>query len=254
MTDAPMSSLGLEGKTVLITGGTRGLGLTIARKLCACGCDVLLNYASDDGTAEEAVRSLDGHKGTATLMRADVGTPDGLRSLLTQVERERGRLDVFVHNAATWTPMPAGRPDTANFERDLATAITPLLYGAPMLADLLPEGGRIIAVSSSGARGVVPQYVSLGVAKAALESQVRYLAVELAGRGIAVNAVSMSKLDKGPGSPNPEMIRALAARTPAGRLTVPEDVADVVALLCTREAAWIQGQVISVDGGLGLRG
>ncbi len=81
----------------------------------------------------------------------------------------------------------------------------------------------------------------------------RYLAAELAGRGIAVNAVSTAKIDKGPDTPNPEMARMLASRTPAGRLTRPEDVANVVALLCTDEAAWIHGQVITVDGGLGLR-
>jgi enoyl-[acyl-carrier protein] reductase III len=253
MTEPLDPPFAVDAKTVLVTGGTRGVGLAIARKLCACGCDVLLNYAGSDAGAEEAVRSLDGYKGTAALMRADVGSPAGMRALLDRVRREAGRLDVFVHNAATWTPMPAARPDPEAFERDLSTAITPLLHGAPLLADLLPEGGRIIAISSSGARGVVPRYVSLGVAKAALESQVRYLAAELAGGGIAVNAVSAAKLDKGTPPSDPGLVRAVTARTPAGRLTTPQDVADVVALLCTREAAWLHGQVIDVDGGLGLR-
>jgi enoyl-[acyl-carrier protein] reductase III len=101
----------------------------------------------------------------------------------------------------------------------------------------------------------VPAYLSVGLAKAALESLVRYLAVELAGRGIAVNAIATALLDKG----DPRSLAAselgamLASRTPAGRLSTPADVADAVALLCADEAAWIHGQVITVDGGLGLR-
>ena len=108
-------------------------------------------------------------------------------------------------------------------------------------------------MSSSGARRVVDGYLGLGMAKAALESLVRYLAVELAPTGVAVNAVSTAKVDKGTDDPRPDLVRTLAARTPAGRLTTPEDVASVVALLCTDEAGWLQGQVITVDGGLALR-
>jgi enoyl-[acyl-carrier protein] reductase III len=114
--------------------------------------------------------------------------------------------------------------------------------------------GRIIAVSSNGARMAAPAYASLGMAKAALESLVRYLAVELAPKGITVNAVSTAKIDKGPDTPAPEVAAMLAGRTPAGRLTTPRDVAGIVALLCTDEAAWLQGQVITADGGLSLRG
>jgi enoyl-[acyl-carrier protein] reductase III len=253
MNDVVESTLGLEGKLVLITGGTRGLGLAIARKLCACGCDVLLNYAGSTEHAEEAVRALDGCKGTASLIRADVASPGGVESLMERVRRDHGRLDVFVHSAATWTPMSAVTPDADGFHRDVSVAVTPLLHGIPALAELLPAGGRIIAISSVGSNVVVPRYMSLGVAKAALESQIRYLAVELAGRGITVNAVSTSKLDKGAATSDAGAVKALAARTPAGRLTTLADVADVVALMCTAEAAWIQGQVIRVDGGLGLR-
>jgi enoyl-[acyl-carrier protein] reductase III len=137
----------------------------------------------------------------------------------------------------------------------MATALDPLLYAAPELVAAMAGGpGRVVAVSSLGARSVVPRYVGLGVAKAALESLVRYLAADLAGHGIAVNAVTTAKLDKGGAAKvNPEAVKALVARTPAGRLTRPEDLADAVALLCTDEAAWIHGQVLTVDGGSGLR-
>jgi enoyl-[acyl-carrier protein] reductase III len=140
---------------------------------------------------------------------------------------------------------------------DLATALDPLLHSVERLTKLLaPGSGRVIAVSSLGARAVIPRYLSLGVAKAALESLVRYLAVELAGRQITVNAVSSAKLDKS-GVPGGEPLgpreQQLAERAPGGRLATPDDLADVISLLCRDEARWIQGQIITVDGGLSLR-
>ncbi|WP_248958980.1 SDR family oxidoreductase [Sphaerisporangium perillae] len=246
-------SLGLGGRVALVTGATRGLGLAIARKLCACGCQVILNYAHSEEDAKEAVHALSGLRGTAFPIKADVTARDEVARLLGAIRRRYGRLDVFVHNAASWKPMPATRPDVAALHRDVASALDPLLFAASAIDGLMGDDGRVIAVSSDGAHNVIPLYVSLGVAKAALESLVRYLAVELGPHGVTVNGVSTSKLDKGPGTPNPEMIRFLARRTPAGRLTTPEDVAAVVALLSTSEAAWINGQVINVDGGLGLR-
>jgi enoyl-[acyl-carrier protein] reductase III len=244
--------LDLSGKVVLVTGATRGLGLAVARKLCTAGCEVLLNYAHDDAAAEEAARSLAGLGGKAYPARADVSQPDEVAQLLDGIRRTHGQLDVLVHNAAAFHRMPATAPDADHCERDRAVALGPLLHGIGQLAELLPAGGRIIAISSSGAGAVVPGYVSLGMAKAALESLVRYLAADLARRGITVNTVAAGKLDKGTGADPDGIAARIAARTPAGRLTVPEDVADVVALLCRREAGWIHGQVITVDGGLGL--
>ncbi|MGW4644201.1 SDR family oxidoreductase [Sphaerisporangium sp. NPDC004334] len=249
---APDPSVRLDGKVALVTGATRGLGLAIARKLCASGCHVILNYAHSDKDADEALRGLAGLRGTALTMQADMTARDAVARLLGAIRRRFGRLDVFVHNAASWRPMPAIRPDVAALHGDVAAALNPLLFAAPAFEGLMGDDGRVIAVSSVGAHSVIPMYVSLGVAKAALESLVRYLAVELGPHGVTVNGVSTTKLDKGPDTPNPEAIRFLARRTPAGRLTTPEDVAAVVALLSTGEAAWINGQVINVDGGLGL--
>ncbi|MFI6864517.1 SDR family oxidoreductase [Streptomyces sp. NPDC050421] len=242
-----------EGRTAVVTGASRGVGFAVARKLCAAGAQVIVNWAHDEADADRAVAALSGLKGGAVALRADVTRPDELAALLGRVRDEHGGLDIFVHNAASWHPSPAVGADPALVRADIAAGIDPLLVAAPLLAEAMGEGGgRIVAVSSSGARSVIPQYVGQGLAKAALESLVRYLAVELAGRGITVNAVATAKIDKGAQTPNPGAIKALAARTPAGRLTTPEDIADVVALLCTPEARWIQGQVITADGGLGL--
>ncbi|MFI9782640.1 SDR family oxidoreductase [Kitasatospora sp. NPDC051984] len=247
------SDLGLSGKTAVVTGATRGVGLAVARRLCAGGARVVLNYAHSEQDAARAVEELDGLGGGAHAVRADITTAAGLDLLLGEVRDRYGRLDVFVHNAAPWRPTPAVGGDAAAVTAAVGAALDPLLRGGAAIAELMGGGpGRIVAVSSSGARSVVPRYVAAGVAKAALESLVRYLAVELAGRGITVNAVSTAKLDKGPATPQPEVAAMLAARTPAGRLTTPEDLADVVALLCSPEAAWLHGQTVTADGGLGL--
>ncbi|GAA3726040.1 SDR family oxidoreductase [Streptomyces tremellae] len=248
------SSLGLEGRVALVTGATRGLGLAIARKLCACGSDVLLNYGHSDEDAERAIDALAPLKGTATAVRGDLSDARALPRILEEAGARYGRLDVLVHNAATWTRMGPAAADLAALHRDVATALDPLLTAVPLLPELMKAGGgRVIAISSTGAHRVVPGYLGLGVAKAALESLVRYLAVALSPYGIAANAVSTAKLDKGHTTGQAyRQARELARRTPAGRLTTPADVADVVALLCTDEAAWLRGQVVTADGGLGL--
>ena len=258
MSEGNGTTLGLHGRVAVVTGASRGLGRALARKLCACGCRVYLNYARSDAEAERTLRELEGLPGTATAVKGDLRRPEVLPDLLQTAHERHGRLDVLVHNAASFRPMSAvdaGAPgDLAGVHDAVALAVDPLLRAAPSLVKLMDGAGRVIAISSNGAREVVPRYVGLGVAKAALESLVRYLAVETAGRGIAVNAVSTAKLDKGPDTPDARTAAMLASRTPAGRLTTPEDVAGVVALLCTDEAAWIHGQVITVDGGLGLPG
>ncbi|MFJ2865820.1 SDR family NAD(P)-dependent oxidoreductase [Kitasatospora sp. NPDC087314] len=247
------STLGLDGRVAVVTGGARGLGLAIVRKLVSAGAHVYLNYRQDEAAANAAVAELAGLKGTARAVRADIRREPELAELLEAVRADHGGLDLFVHNAGTWRPSTAVGVDLESFRAEQEVTLNPLLFGAPLLAGLMAgRPGRIVAVSSNGAHAVIPGYVGVGVAKAALENLVRYLAVELAGKGIGVNAVSTGMLDKGEQTPNRSMAEFLGRRTPGGRLTRPEDVADVVALLCTDEAAWLQGQVVSVDGGLGL--
>jgi enoyl-[acyl-carrier protein] reductase III len=250
--DSP-STLGLDGRVALVTGGTRGLGLAIARKLCASGCAVYLNYRRATAQAQQALTALADLKGTAELLPGDVTADGVLPGMLDDLAQRHGAVDILVHSAVSFEPMRATEARLDGCRRDLATTLDPLLLAAPGLARVMRRpGGRVIAVSSTGSTRVVPNYVSLGMAKAALESLVRYLAVELAAAGVAVNAVATAKLNKGGDGPDRAMLARLAERTPGGRPTRPADVADVVALLCTPEAAWLHGQVVTVDGGLSL--
>ncbi len=246
------STLGLDGKVVLVTGGVRGLGLAIARKLCTSGAHVILGYARSHTRAADALAALSGLKGSCQALQGDVSSATMFESLVAGIGAEHGRLDVLVHNAATFQPMTALAPDARAMSRELRLALIPLLAAGPAVRAIMPAGGRIVAISSNGASRVVPGYLAPGVAKAALEAAVRYLAAELAPHGIAVNAVATGLLDKGADTTNAQVMRILAARTPGGRLTRPEDVAAAVALLCTEEAGWVHGQVLTVDGGLGL--
>ncbi|MEV0277094.1 SDR family oxidoreductase [Streptomyces sp. NPDC050610] len=243
-----------SGALALVTGATSGVGLAVARRLAAAGHEVLMNYAHDEDRALTAEKELVEAGGTVRLMRADISTPLGVVRLLEEIRGTYGRLDVLVHSAGSFHPMSTAAPRVEGALRDGAVALGPLVYGAGRLGDLLtPGAGRLVAVSSAGARSVVPGYAGLGMAKAALESMVRYLAVELAGRGIAVNAVAAGKL--APDAPDrlpAEALARIVARTPAGRLTAADEVADVVALLCRPEAAALHGQVLTVDGGAGL--
>ncbi|MET9295638.1 SDR family oxidoreductase [Streptomyces sp. NPDC003077] len=242
-----------QEKVALVAGGTRGAGLAVARALAARGCRVYLGYAHDKTAAKEAVAGLAPLPGPVTALRGDVTVTSTLPRQLAWLRREHGRLDIFVHSVASFHRMSAAAPRPEGIRADLTAALAPLVLGARSLKRAMAGGpGRILVVTSEGARHVVPAYVSAGLAKAALEAQVRYLAAELAPCGITVNAVSTAKLDKGGANGGTEAVRALSRRTPAGRLTTPADIADAAALLCSDRAGWIHGQVITADGGLSL--
>lgn len=242
-------------QVVLITGGSRGIGRATALRFARGGANVVVNYLRHRSAAEETVAELTKIGARAIAVRADVGVEEDLDLLFAETRAAFGFLDVLVSNAALGTPRPAIDLKAKHWQKTLDVMGRALLFGAQRAVPLM-EGrwGRIISITSIGSFRVLPYYAAPGAAKAVLESLTRYLAVELASRGISVNAVSggVVETDALKAFPNQADMLLLGARAPLGRLGLPEDIAAVVTLLCRPEARWITGQTIVADGGYSL--
>jgi enoyl-[acyl-carrier protein] reductase III len=239
--------MNLEGSSVLVTGGTRGIGLAIAKRLVGDGAArAVLGYMRNDDAAEAAAKAIDAE---TVLVRGEVSKPAVVEELASH-----GPYSVVVHNAATGVIESALETTDKHWDWTLNANARALLSLARACAPSMAEGSSILAISSLGSQRVLDNYVLVGTSKAALESVVRYLGVELSANGIRVNAVSGGVVETGALEHFPnkdEMLRSVE-RTPAGRLVEPDDIAGVVSFLCSDDAAMIRGQTIVVDGGFSL--
>jgi enoyl-[acyl-carrier protein] reductase III len=238
------------GASVLVTGGSRGIGKTIALRFAREGAArVAIGYFRSDAAAEETARELQVLGAEPVLVRGNVAGDRVARAVA-----ELGPLDVLVHNAATGVIRPALDTEDRHWDWTHSANARALLSLARAAAPAMPAGSSIVALSSLGAGRVLDNYALVGTSKAALEALVRYLAVELAPRGIRVNAVSggvveTEALDH---FPNRERMIEIGSSTPAGRIVTPEDLAGAVCFLCGPDAEMIRGQTLVVDGGFSL--
>jgi len=252
----------LKGKQALITGSSRGIGRGIALKLAREGADIAVHYYRNHEAAADTLAQIRELGSDGFIVQADVSSLADLRRMFSEVGATFGTLDVFINNArgelATFYESPLEiTPDQWTSAVD--SQARAFVVAVQEATRLMPDGGRILALTFArgGCTGSWQPWIAMGSAKAALESAVRYFAVALARRGITVNAVS-------PGLTEDSVLNSLPADavqqarewhrrwTPMGRLGTPADVGNVVALLCSDEAAWITGQVISADGGASL--
>jgi len=234
----------------LVTGGTRGIGKAIAVRLVRDGIErVALGYLRNDAAAEESADELRAAGADVVLVRGNVASERALAEFAAA-----GPYRVVVHNAATGVIRPALETEDKHWDWTLNANARALLSLARATAPSMEGGGAIVAISSLGSFRVLPNYVLVGTSKAALESVVRYLAVELAPRGIRVNAVSGGVVETGALDffPNKEEMLATVDRTPAGRLVEPDDIAGAVSFLASDDAAMVCGQTLIVDGGFSL--
>ena len=249
----------LQDKVVAITGASRGIGRAIALRLAREGPGhVVVGYSSNVNAARATADELAEAGVPASIIRVDVAQEQLLQAMFDRIRDEHGRLDVFVSNAARTSFRPAMELNVRNWQKIMDINARAFLLGSQLAAALMHEngGGRIIGISSLGSRFAVPDYSALGVAKAMIETLARYLAVELAPWDINVNVVCGGFVDTPSMRLAPDyrqLVQHLIESTPARRLARPDDLAGVVAFLCSPESDWIRGQTLVADGGYSLQ-
>lgn len=238
----------------LVTGGSRGIGRAVALELATRGWNVTVAYLRNDAAAEEVAALVRAAGSRALLHKGNLARPQECAALIARVQDEAGTLAGLVHCAALGALAPAleTRPSWWQLTWDTHVgALVELVAGA---RQLFASAAAVVAVSSLGSRFVTPGYAAIGASKGGLEVLVRYLAAELAPRGVNVNAVCGGPVDTDSlrSFPGFEELEQLSRRRPSGRIGRPEDLAPVIAFLLGPEARWIRGQVIVVDGGFSL--
>jgi NAD(P)-dependent dehydrogenase (short-subunit alcohol dehydrogenase family) len=249
----------LKGKIALVTGGSRGIGAAITRKLASWGCTVCINYVERERQAKELASELEANGSRVSLHRADVSVPEDIENLMQDVGAQYGDLHILVHNAGAtkFSLLEDAALNQWQFVQDtnsrstwlLAKHAIPLLRGRP--------GARYITITNSASVKIIPRGGLFAAAKAGMETLTKYLSYELAPHGIVVNSVRPGLVKTGVFKVRPDFDRGMKhelAISPWSRTTTVEDAADVVAILCLDEASWIVGEIITVDGGFHLWG
>src|SRR5437764_10438561 len=255
--------MSFAAKTVLITGGSRGIGRGIALKLAQKGRRIAITYFQNEAAAKETAAKIQQRGAEALVIKADVRHPDDVKGMVERVKKEFGSLDIFVSNARPEVPEFYQTPMEITLEHwDAAmnSQAKAFLIGAREASKLMQNGGRIIAITYApgGRFGSWQPWVGMGSAKAAMESLCRYFAVALGKRGITVNAISPGWVDDSVLNTLPPAVQKTikdwheGGWTPMRRLGTPADIGNAVSLLCSDEAGWITGQTIAVDGGSSL--
>jgi len=241
-----------DGKVAIVTGASRGIGAAIAERLAKDGFRVVVNYVANAAPAEALVAQIQKAGGRAIAVKADVSDPAAARSLFDAAEREFDGVDVLVNNAGVMLVSPIAETDDATFDRQIAINLKGVFNTLREAAKRLRKGGRIINLSSSVVGLLLPTYATYAATKSAVETMTRILSKEMRGRQVTVNAIA-----PGPtgtelffkGKPQ-EVVDQLAHMAPLERLGTPTDAAAAVSFLAGPDGAWVNGQVLRVNGGI----
>lgn len=247
----------LKNKVALITGGARGIGRATALKLAAAGCDIAIVYYNSSDEASILVNEIQALGRRAISIQANVADELSVKEAFAVFRQHFAQLNILISNAASGVLKPAMKMSTKHWRWCMETNALALNHLAVAGKDMMPPGGRIIALSSLGAQRAIPNYAFIGASKAALEALVRALSLELAALGISVNSVSAGVVDTDALKhfPNREhLLDEYQTRSLAGRPLTPQDVANAIYLLCLPEAEMIKGHTLFVDAGFSVVG
>ena len=245
-----MSQKSLNGKIALVTGASRGIGRAISLELARCGGSVALNYCSRDDDARELLNLLHAEGGTAHLFKADIGRVKEVEDLFDRVQEQFGGIDILINNAGIMQNTPIEGVTEAEFDLVFNTNVKGLFFCCQQAAKQMRSGGRIINIGTSVTKVMLPNYGTYAASKGAVEQITRVLAKELGAKNITVNTVSPGPTDtelfrKGK---SVEQIASLSSMSAFNRLGQPDDIARIVAMLCSEEAAWVSGQNLFANG------
>lgn len=245
----------LEGKIALVTGGGRGIGREIALTLAGYGADVAVNYSGSEKKAMETAELIRAAGRRVVVIQADISKREDCVRLFKETAEELGPIDILVNNAGITRDNLAVRMSEAEFAQVIDTNLKGAFFCMQLAGKAMMKKryGRIVSLSSiSGVHGNAGQ-INYCAAKAGIIGMTKCLAKELASRNITVNAVAPGYIDTDMTAVLPEKVKEAAlAQIPLGRMGAPKDIAETVAFLSSDRAAYITGQVISVDGGMGI--
>jgi NAD(P)-dependent dehydrogenase (short-subunit alcohol dehydrogenase family) len=251
----------LKDRIALVTGGSRGIGAGISRKLASWGATLAINYVDRAGPAKEIAAELEARGTTVSLHQADLSEPDAITDMMAEIQQQHGGLNILVQNAGAtkFATLEAASLADWQFVQDTNSRATWLLAkeAIPLMRER--EGARFISITNSTTTRIIPRAGLFAAAKAGLEVLTEYLSFELAPYGIVCNCVRPGLVETGVFKVRPDFnhgVRHELAISPwsGERMTTVDNSADVVAMLCLDEASWIAGQTITVDGGYRLWG
>ena len=242
----------LNGKIVLITGASRGIGAVTALEMAKSGATVIVNYNSSQKAAEEVVEQIKREGGHALAIHADVSSEDDAKRLFDEAIAAFGKVDVLVNNAGMMLTKPIGKTSTEEFDKIFSINVKGVFNMLREAATRLADNGSIINLSSTVTRTMFPGYGLYCATKGAVEQLTRIFAKEAGSRGINVNAVSPgpTETDLFLEGKSQQDIDRLAANSAFGRLGQPEDIARVIVSLAGDGSKWISGQIIGANGAM----